>query len=129
MARPITETLVRLQGGLFIDQCSDLLALAVKAVDETGKNGKITITLDIKKVGGAVAVHSKVTDKIPEKAADPDLFYATVEGNLSVDNPSQMRLPLRDASAEAKPAPRDVDTPAKVLRNVDVSTGEIRAAG
>lgn len=117
MARPITETLARLQGGVFIDKCSDLLAEAVKAVDETGKAARITIVLNIKKVGGAVSVHSDVIDKTPKTPADPDLFYPTVEGNLSVDNPAQMKLPLRDASVERKGDLRDSDTPVKALRD------------
>lgn len=111
MPRPITDTLRMLQQGVFIDQCSDLMAGVVKSVDETGKPGKLTITLDVKKVGGAVSVLAKVTDKTPEKSPDPDLFYATVEGNLSVDNPNQRKLDLR--MADGKPAEvRTVDTPA-----------------
>lgn len=39
MARPITDTLRILQGGAFLDECSDMLADVVKSVDETGKAG------------------------------------------------------------------------------------------
>lgn len=95
MPRPITDTLRLLHGGLFLEECSDKLAGVVKNVEDTGKAGKLTITLDVKKVGSAISVLAKVTDKVPEKPADPDLFYATVEGNLSVDNPNQRKLDLR----------------------------------
>lgn len=118
MPRPITDTLRMLQGGLFLDECSDKLAEIVKGVDETGKAGKLTITLDIKKVGAAISVLAKVTDKTPEEPADADLFYPTVEGNLSVDNPNQRKLDLRVAD----------DGPRQV-RDVDQDTGEIRNAG
>lgn len=118
MPRPITDTLRLLQGGLFIDECSDKLSEIVKGVDETGKAGKLTITLDIKKVGAAISVLARVTDKTPEEPADADLFYPTVEGNLSVDNPNQRKLDLRVAD----------EAPRKVL-DVDQDTGEIRNAG
>lgn len=91
-AKPITDTLRLLQGGTFIDQCTDKLAGIVKSVDETGKAGKLTITLDIKKQNGALSVLAKVTDKTPEAAPDADLFWPTVEGNLSTENPSQRKL-------------------------------------
>jgi hypothetical protein len=116
--RPITDTLRLLHGGLFIDECSDKLSEIVKGVDETGKAGKLTITLDVKKVGAAISVLAKVTDKTPEEPADADLFYPTVEGNLSVDNPNQRKLDLRVA-----------DEPKREVRNVDPETGEIRNAG
>ncbi len=117
MAKPITDTLRLLQGGVFLDQCSDLFASIVRAVEETGKAGKLTITLDVKKVNAAVSVLAKVTDKTPEPAPDADLFYATVEGNLSLDNPNQRKLDLRVA-----------DSPPKQVRTVDPETGEIKTA-
>jgi hypothetical protein len=118
MPRPITDTLRLLQGGTFLDQCSDKLAEIVKGVDDTGKAGKLTITLDVKKVGAALSVLAKVTDKTPEEAADADLFYPTVEGNLSVNNPNQRTLDLRSVEEKS----RDV-------RSVDPETGEIRNVG
>lgn len=117
MAKPITDTLRLLHGGAFLEQCSELMAGVVRSVEDTGKAGKLTIALDVKKVGAAVSVLAKVTDKTPEKAPDADLFYATVEGNLSLDNPNQRKLDLRPVAE----APRE-------LRNVDQTTGEIRQA-
>lgn len=106
--RPITDTLRVLHGGLFLDECSEKLAGIVRSVDDTGKAGRLTITLDVKKVSGAVSVSAKVTDKVPEKPADADLFYPTVEGNLSVDNPNQRKLDLRPVEAQTA-APRTVE--------------------
>lgn len=115
--RPITDTLRVLQGGTFLDQCSEAMAGIVKGVDETGKAGKLTITLDVKKAGGAVSVLAKVTDKTPEEAPDADLFWPTVEGNLSVNNPNQRSLDLK--TVEARPSE---------VRHVDPETGEIKTA-
>ena len=106
--RSITDTLRLLQGGLFLDDCSEKLAGVVRSVDDTGKAGRITITLDVKKVSGALAITAKVTDKVPEKAPDSDLFYPTVEGNLSVDNPNQRKLDLRPVEVPTQ-APKSVD--------------------
>lgn len=114
--RPITDTLRLLQGGVFLDTCSEQLADVVKSVDDTGKAGKLTITLDIKKSGGAMAITAKVTNKSPEAPPDADLLWPTIEGNLSIDNPNQRKLDLRVADG----APREI-------RNVDQSTGEIKS--
>lgn len=114
--RPITDTLRLLQGGEFLDECSTKLAEAVRSVDETGKSGKLTITLDLKKSGGAIAIEAKVTNKVPEAKADADLMWPTVEGNLSLENPNQRKLDLQP-----------VQTPQRVVRNVDPTTGEVLA--
>ena len=68
----------------------------------------LTITLDVKQQNGAVSVLAKVTDKTPEALPDADLYWTTPDGNLSLRNPAQ----------------RDLD-----LRQVDQSTGEIRSLG
>jgi hypothetical protein len=101
--RPITDTLRLLDGGAFMDRCSDELATLVKAVEATGKTGKLSITLDLKTVGnGAVQITPKVNAAVPEPKPDTTLLWATVEGNLVIDNPSQQKLDLRQV--ETKPA-------------------------
>lgn len=106
MAKPISETLKLFQGGQFNIQAGDLLANILRGVEDTGKAGKLTITLEVKSQNGAVAVLAKVTDKTPEKAPDADLFWSTPDGNLSVQNPAQRQLDLKQ---------------------VEMSTGEIRS--
>jgi hypothetical protein len=106
MAKPISETLKMFQGGQFNSQCGELLANILRGVEDTGKAGKLTITLDVKSQNGAVAVLAKVTDKTPEKAPDADLFWSTPDGNLSVQNPAQRQLDLKQ---------------------VDMNTGEINS--
>lgn len=101
--RPITDTLRLLDGGAFLDRCSDELAALVKAVEATGKTGKLTLTLDLKTVGnGAVQITPKVNAAVPEPKPDTTLLWATVEGNLVIDNPNQQKLDLRQV--EARPA-------------------------
>ena len=100
--RPITDTLRILQGGAFLDQCSDKLAEVVQHVEETGKAGKLTITLDIKKAGGALAISAKASNKVPETKPDEDLMWATVEGNLTQENPNQRKLNFFEAVPPAE---------------------------
>lgn len=95
MAKPITDTLRMLQGGAFNSQCGDTLAQIVKAVEETGKAGRLTITIDLKRAGAALQVLARCTDKTPEEIPDSDLYWPTVEGNLSIDNPAQRKLDLQ----------------------------------
>jgi len=108
MAKPISETLKMFQGGDFNIKAGELFASVLRGVEDTGKAGKLTITLDVKQQNGAVSVLAKVTDKVPEKLPDADLYWTTPEGNLTLRNPAQ----------------RDLD-----LRQVDPATGEIRSVG
>lgn len=101
MPRPITDTLRLLEGGMFLDRCSDQLAEAVKAVEETGKAGRVTITIDLKRASGAIEVLAKVTNKVPEAKADGTLLWATVEGNLVTENPHQQKLDLQPVGGKA----------------------------
>ena len=50
MVRPITDTLRALRNGHFIDEASEDLARIVNAVSETGKSGKLTIEITVKKL-------------------------------------------------------------------------------
>lgn len=98
--RNIAEVMSTLHGGSFADECSDELKQLVRSVEETGKAGKLTITLDLKKAGAALQIDAKVTSKTPEPKADADLLWATVEGNLSLQNPNQRNLDLQEVSTQ-----------------------------
>ena len=119
MTKPFSYALALLQGGALNTEAGDVLASVVKAVDETGKAGRVTITIDIVKAGAALAVTGKVTDKTPEEKATPDMYWPTVEGHLSLQNPNQRNLEF-EAVPNTKPA----------VEHIDKSTGEIvRVAG
>lgn len=108
MAKPISETIRMFQGGDFNIKAGELFAAVLRGVEDTGKAGKLTITLDVKQQNGAVSVLAKVTDKTPEALPDADLYWTTPDGNLTLRNPAQRELELK---------------------NVDASTGEIRSVG
>ncbi|WP_407058777.1 hypothetical protein ACKZDW_10425 [Ralstonia syzygii subsp. celebesensis] len=48
-ARPITDTLRHIAGGVFIDMASDKMAELVSAVDSSGKAGKLTLEVSVKR--------------------------------------------------------------------------------
>jgi len=109
MARPITDTLRLLDEGAFLDRCSERMAELVCGVEATGKAGKLVITLEVKRgTKGAMLIRPEVTTKVPETKAEPTMLWATPEGNLTLDNPKQQKLDLRQ---------------------VDPDTGEIRSLG
>jgi len=96
-ARPITDILRHLRGGVFIDEASDALQKLVRAVDESGKSGKVTIELHVKKItrSGAMDVTDKITTKMPAAEPMTTLLFATIDGNLVTEDPHQRKLDLK----------------------------------
>lgn len=116
--RPITDTLRALQEGLYLDRCSDKLADLVKGVDETGKSGKLVLTLELKKSSGAISITAHVKASTPEPKPDSDLLWPTVEGNLTRDNPKQQQLELRQVEASKAAEARPVEALQAAVREV-----------
>ena len=109
MPRPITDTLRLLDEGAFLDRCSDQMAALVRGVEETGKAGKLVITLEVKRgTKGAMLIRPDSVVKVPEAKLEPTMLWATADGDLTVDNPKQQKLDLRQ---------------------VDPATGELRTLG
>ena len=116
--RPITDTLRLLEGGAFLDVASEKLNDLVKRIDETGRAGKLTITLELKRARtGAINIIPTVVAKVPETKAEPSMLWVTAEGNLTVDNPAQQKLDLRT-----------VEQAKGDIRNVETDRGELRTA-
>ena len=118
MAKPLAYALSMLKNGALNQEAGDLLAGIVKAVEETGKPGKLTLTIAVARQGAALSVLGIVTDKTPEERPLPDLFWSTVEGHLTQENPNQRRLDLQ-VVPEKRP---------EAVQHIDPSTGEIRTA-
>ena len=102
MIRPITDTLRHIGGGVFIDTASDKLAELVNAVDESGKAGRIDLTITVKKAsrGGAMILTGAVKLTKPKEAPLEVMLFATPEGNLVVDNPHQQKRDLKTVPAD-----------------------------
>lgn len=58
--------------------------------------GKITLTLSIVAVGSTVEVNGDVKVTTPKKPRDRSVFYRTPGGNLTLDNPKQQKLALKE---------------------------------
>ncbi|NHR08386.1 hypothetical protein HA052_24650 [Chromobacterium haemolyticum] len=107
--RPITDTLRSLGHGTFIDDASDALNKLVTAVDETGRAGKLTLTLSIKKAtrgSGAMVVQDEIKLSLPKPDSRETMLFATPEGNLVTEDPRQQTLELRtvpSATADSGP--------------------------
>lgn len=97
MSKSFTDQLRLLRGGVFAAECTDKFAELVKTVNATGKAGKLTITLDVKRTNGMIAVLPKVTDKAPEETQEADVFWPLDDGSLSLENPRQRSLDLKPA--------------------------------
>ena len=91
-----------------------LLALAEHASKQGKAKGKLTLafnfSVDARGVV-AVGVETKVQTPKPERGAG--IFWLTDDGNLSVQNPKQVRIPFRDVKADAEPKDVAVDLPAR----------------
>lgn len=93
--RPITDVLREIRKGRAVDLASERLADLVRAVDETGKAGSVTITLKVKpeKGGGSqktIAVEVKA--KIPEIDLPEAVFFSDGEGDLHRSDPQQSEM-------------------------------------
>ena len=93
VVRPFADVLREIQGGRSHDELSEAFRDLILAVEETGKGGKLTFTLDVKPMKGGDGV-LVLTDahavKKPQHDRKASLFYATKDGNLSKDNPNQL---------------------------------------
>lgn len=110
-ARPITDTLRHIGGGVFIDIASDKMSELVNAVSDSGKPGKLTMDISVKKAtrGGAMHISGKITMKKPAEDPMEAMLFATPEGNLVADDPKQAKLDLKVAAGAT-------DTPATNLK-------------
>lgn len=72
---------------------TEQLRRTVGAVLDTGKNGRVTLTLSIEKEGKVLLLSGKVSVKTPQAATEPSMFYADKHGYLQREDPQQ--VPLR----------------------------------
>ena len=83
-----------------------------RVADHAGKSkGSIVLRLDMKaERGGVVTIHTdiKVTDPKPPREAS--IRWLLPDGNLSVSNPKQQLLPLREVPKAKDAVPHDAET-------------------
>lgn len=103
MAASLTKTLNALENGEFNCRASDLLEQLTLAVRETGKTGSLTIAISMKPVQGhrgAMALSVKASLKTPEIPPQAIVLFATDDGELLLNDPRQMQIPMQTVEAQ-----------------------------
>lgn len=98
----IHDVLANLANGMAAERVDEQLAQVVAAVQDTGKPGKITLAITIKRTGSnAITAKPKVTSSCPEHDMGNTTFFVDAQHNLSREDPRQHKLALRDLEGEA----------------------------
>ena len=94
------NTLANLRGGRTLSEIENGLAKIVQKVRETGKQGKITLTIKVDvaeretwdEKAIQVTLHDDVDVKIPKPARTKSVFFADQTGRLTRHDPAQRAL-------------------------------------
>lgn len=107
--RLITDILREIRKGRPVEEATAALADVVKAVDDTGKPGSVTIVLTVKpaKHGGPEkTLIAEVKSKKPIADIAPAVFFSDDEGDLFRVDPRQEEMELREADPTVRAAGR-----------------------
>jgi hypothetical protein len=111
--RPFGDFLAEINTGLSHTELSEAFNSLVTAVSDIGKVGTLTYVIKVSPAGhmadGMVSIVDEVKLKMPTPRRPDSIWYVTSDGNVSRDNPNQLRLPLREVPAPDRPA-ADPDT-------------------
>lgn len=69
------------------------LSELAQAVEQTGGTGKLTLTLTVKKMNRQVVFKPTFKASMPEPAVDDTMFFVGADGELTRDDPKQLKLP------------------------------------
>lgn len=103
--RLITDVLRDIRRGRPVEEATMALADVVKAVDETGKEGSVTIVLKVKpaKHGGPEkTLVAEVKAKKPIAEIAPAIFFSDEDGDLHRVDPRQETMEFSEASAQSE---------------------------
>lgn len=102
--RLITDILREYRKGTVVSLATSLLAEVVRAVDETGKAGEVTIKIKINpsKDGSAEkTLVATVAHKKPIPEMQPAIFFSDKDGDLHRVDPAQREMEFAEARATA----------------------------
>ena len=101
--RLFTDFLRDIRAGFVVTQATEALAEVVAAVRETGKAGKLVITLTLKPEADSrqTNVLCDVKTTVPRRSITPSIFFASDDGELLRSDPDQ-----RDMGFERVDLPR-----------------------
>lgn len=99
--KPFTDTLGEIEGGRFLRKLTEMVNEIVLAAMETRKAGTLALTLKFTPTGrGSIEIDAKHKATVPEHDRSSTTFFATPEGTLLRDDPTQPRLPLRSVDPD-----------------------------
>jgi hypothetical protein len=101
--RLITDILRDVRKGAAVEEATNALNDVVRAVDETGKKGSITIVLNVVPAphgGPEKQIVVEVKSKKPIASIAPAVFFSDQDGDLHRSDPAQEEMPF--APAEVK---------------------------
>jgi hypothetical protein len=104
--RLITDILRDIRKGKPVEQATALLADIVRAVDETGMAGSVTIILTVKpaKLGGSEkTLIAEVKAKKPIAEIAPTVFFSDEDGDLHRVDPTQEEMKFEKANGAFAP--------------------------
>lgn len=104
--RLFTDILRDIRKGRPVEEATMALNDVVRAVDETGKEGSVTITLKIKpaKHGGPEkTLIAEVKSKKPIADIAPAVFFSNEEGDLHRFDPRQEEMEMGEVGKPDKP--------------------------
>jgi hypothetical protein len=93
--RPFADVLSEISKGTVADEAATELAKLVAAVQETGKKGSVTVTIQVAPYKGndeVVNVSAAVIAKPPRAETPTSIFYTSADGNLSRNDPNALPL-------------------------------------
>ena len=101
MAKPITDIMRAHRKGAAVDLATELFGEVVRAVDETGNKGSVTIKIEISPGEGGGSekkVSFKVSCKKPIRDIPDAVFFSDQSGDLHRADPAQTELQFEDAT-------------------------------
>lgn len=79
-------------GGLVDDEATEELRNVLEACAQEKKNGKVTVTVEVRPEGDAFVISVDVASKAPKAAAAGRLYWTDLDGYPSQRNPIQPSL-------------------------------------
>ncbi len=106
--RAFLNVLTSHKGGSVISEASAALKQVTAAIQQTGKAGKVTLTMTLKPAGkashGTMVFATDVKAVAPLAEQPASIFYANEDFNLVREDPNQTKLDLRVAGEGEQPA-------------------------
>ena len=104
--RLFTDFLRDIRSGFVVTQASEALVEVVAAVRETGKTGKLVLTITLKPEADSrqTNVLCDVKTTIPRRSIVPSIFFASDEGELLRSDPDQKDMGFERVEFQRKEA-------------------------